>query len=54
MEIHHIEFESSGMDKHGYPIYLKDERGEFIVKRVNVINVPYLKREVIDIIKFLG
>jgi len=42
------------MDKHGYPIYFKDERGEFIVKRVNVINVPYLKREVIDIIKFLG
>jgi hypothetical protein len=52
MEIHHIEFESSGMDKHDYPIYLKDERGEFIVKRVNVINVPYLKREVVDIIKY--
>jgi hypothetical protein len=54
MQIHHIEFEQKAEDKYGNPIYHQDERGDFIVKRVNVINVPYLKREVIDIIKFLG
>lgn len=54
MQIHHIEFEQKAEDKYGNPIYHQDERGDFIVKRVNVIDVPYLKREVVDIIKHLS
>jgi ATP-dependent exoDNAse (exonuclease V) beta subunit len=47
LTIHHIIFEE-GFDKdpYGYPIYLKDDSGNFIVKEVIPYKLPYLKEEV--------
>lgn len=51
--IHHIKFEHAGEDKHGYPIIARAENGDPIVTDVIEIPAPYLKREVIDMIKWL-
>lgn len=53
MEIHHIIFEKEGEDKYGYPIVKKDEDGNPIVKEVVPYNIPYLKKEVQNMIKYL-
>lgn len=44
--IEHITFEVESEDKYGYPITRLDSNGEPIVKGVEEIEVPYLKREV--------
>jgi hypothetical protein len=49
--IHHIKFELESLDANGYPIYKKDINGNFIVKEIEKIKLPYLKSEVIAIIK---
>lgn len=51
MTIEHVSFEIDTTDKWGYPIYKKDENGDPIVKNVELIEVPYLKSEVIAILK---
>ena len=51
--IHHIKFKHAGEDKHGYPIIARAENGDPIVTDVIEIPAPYLKREVIDMIKWL-
>jgi hypothetical protein len=48
--IHHITFETEGVDKWGYPIAKKDEDGNPIVKDVLPVRVPYLYDEVIAVI----
>jgi hypothetical protein len=53
MFIHHVIFEIEGEDQWGYPIAVKDENGDPIVKEVIPILVPYLKDEVINIINWL-
>lgn len=54
LKIHHIKFELEATDDNGYPIYKKDEKGNFIVKEIETIELPYLKSEVISIIKHRG
>lgn len=44
--IEHIKFKLKEMDKHGFPIYLTNDLGEFVVEDVVNYNVPYLKSEV--------
>jgi len=53
MEIHHITFELAGEDENGYPIVAYDAAGDPMVKEVIPYTVPYLKKEVNDIIKYL-
>jgi len=53
MFIHHVIFEIKGEDQWGYPIAVKDENGDPIVKEVIPIPVPYLKDEVINVINWL-
>jgi hypothetical protein len=52
--IHHITFEKEGEDKWGYPISKKDDKGDPIVKDVNILLVPYLIDEVLSIFYFLN
>ena len=53
MQIHHIVFEKSGEDEFGYPITALDSLGDPIVKEVIPYDVPYLKREVQDVFKYI-
>ena len=53
LTIEHIKFEESDKDPHGYPIYKKDDKGNFIVKDVTVHMVPYYKTEVISLLSYL-
>lgn len=51
--LEHITFKKSGDDKFGNPIYIKDDKGNPIVDKVIPYELPYLKREVINMIKYL-
>jgi hypothetical protein len=51
MEIHHITFEVESEDKYGYPIVAVDHQGNPIVKEVVPYELPYLKKEVQNMIK---
>jgi hypothetical protein len=53
LEIHHIEFEVEDLNRFGYPIHALDPMGNPIVKAVNPIKLPYLKKEVISVLKWL-
>jgi hypothetical protein len=53
LEIHHIVFEKEGEDKNGYPIIATDAAGDPLVKEVVPYEVPYMKKEVNSIIKYL-
>ncbi len=53
IEIHHIEFENEGMDANGYPITMMDAKGEPVLKKINRIELPYLKKEVLSMLKWL-
>jgi len=53
MEIHHITFQKEGEDEYGYPKVALDETGNPIVDKVVPYTVPYLKKEVQNIIKYL-
>jgi len=51
--INHIRFVLDKLDKNGYPIYKKDGNGNFIVQDIVPIEVPYLKTEILSLIKTL-
>lgn len=53
IQIHHIEFEKEGLDKNGYPITMFDAKGEPVLKKINRIDLPYLKKEVLSMLKWL-
>ena len=53
MELHHVEFEIQGEDKNGYPIVKTSPEGDPIVKAIVPYTVPYLKKEVNNMIKYL-
>lgn len=53
LEIHHIVFEKEGEDENGYPIIATDAAGDPLVKEVVPYEVPYMKKEVNAIIKYL-
>lgn len=52
LELLHIKFEEESLDKYGYPIYKKDLDGNFIVKNIETIEIPYLKKECMSIIEY--
>lgn len=53
IQIHHIEFKKEGLDENGYPITMVDAKGEPVLKGINRIDLPYMKKEVIAMLKWL-
>ena len=53
LDIFVIKFEVEETDEYGYPIIAKDAAGDPIIKEVIPYDVPYLKKEVIRMIKHL-
>jgi len=53
IQIHHITFEIDAEDENGYPITAVDQSGDPIVKEVIPYDLPYLKKEVQNMIKYL-
>ncbi len=51
MQLHHIMFVVEKLDEYGYPVVARDNNGNPIVDKVIPYDVPYLKREVQDMIK---
>jgi hypothetical protein len=49
--IHHVLFYTDGTDKFGNPITKLDDQGEPLVKKIVPYDLPYLKAEVINLIK---
>jgi hypothetical protein len=54
LEIHHIEFEIESEDENGYPVYAIDAAGDPIISKVTPIELPYLKKEVMAMFKWLN
>jgi len=54
IEIHHVEFEIEKLDENGFPVHAVDAMGEPVVVNVNRISLPYLKKEVIIMLKWLA
>jgi hypothetical protein len=52
MTLKHIIFEEEAKDNFGYPILKFDQNGDPIVKEVVSYEIPYLKKEVIDMINY--
>ena len=50
----HIVFKKQDEDKFGYPIYELDNNGDPIVESVVIYKVPYLKKEITEILKDYG
>ncbi len=44
--IHHIIFERDGENEYGYPMYKRDNKGEYIVKDIVYYEIPYMLKEV--------
>jgi hypothetical protein len=53
MTIEHVSFVQAGEDQHGYPVYATNEFGDYIVKEIKEIPVPYLKTEVMNILTWM-
>jgi len=53
IQIHHVEFEVERLDENGFPIHALDAAGDPIIKKVNRIDLPYMKKEVIAMLKWL-
>lgn len=51
LTIHHILFEEEGADEYGYPITKYSPSGEPIIKELVLYKMPYLKSEVMKILK---
>ena len=52
LTLYHVKFEEDYKDQYGYPVY-KIENGDYLVKEIVPIEVPYLEKEVISIIHSL-
>lgn len=53
MQIHHVLFEVEDTDDNGYPLVATDAAGDPIIKEVIPYDLPYMKKEVNAIIKYL-
>lgn len=52
LTIEHVLFEKEGEDQYGYPIYKTDQNGAPIVAAIVPYELPYLKTEILDLIKW--
>lgn len=53
LTIEHVKFVKSGEDKYQYPIYKKDDNGDYIVESIDYIELPFLRKEIVSIIDWL-
>lgn len=53
LTIEHIIFEEAGRDIWDYPIYWKDDKGDYIVKEIKKIPIEYKKSEVLTLINWM-
>lgn len=53
IQLDHIEFEIDSLDKNGYPIISTDAKGDPLVKKVTPYELPYMKKEVIAMFKYV-
>ncbi len=53
IKVNHVRLKELSQDKFGYPIYEQDSNGDYIVESIGVIEIPYLKTEVQNIIAWL-
>ena len=53
IQIQHVEFEIDHLDKNGFPVHALDAGGEPIIAKINRFDLPYLKKEVIAMLKWL-
>ena len=53
IQIHHVGFEVEDTDNNGYPIHALDPMGEPIISSIERIDLPYMKKEVISMLKWL-
>ena len=51
LTLHHVLFFEEGLDEYGAPIIARDDNGEPVIKKIVPYDVPYLKDEVITLIK---
>lgn len=51
--MYHIKFEEQEKDKWDNPIYKIDGQGNFVIKEVNPISLPYLKKECADLVHWI-
>jgi len=54
IQMDHVKFEIDKYDKNGYPIVSTDAMGDPMVKEVKSYELPYLKKEVIAMFKYLN
>lgn len=54
IQMDHVEFEIESYDKNGYPVVSNDAAGDPLVKNVKSYELPYLKKEVITMLKYLN
>lgn len=53
IQIQHVEFEIDHLDESGFPVHALDASGEPIIAKINRHDLPYLKKEVIAMLKWL-
>lgn len=53
IQLDHIEFEIDHLDKNGYPVVATDAMGDPLVKKVTPYELPYMKKEVIAMFKYV-
>jgi len=53
IQLDHIEFEIDHLDKNGYPVVAMDAMGDPLVKSVTPYELPYMKKEVIAMFKYV-
>lgn len=53
LQIQHVEFVIDHEDENGYPVHALSSTGEPMISKINRINLPYLKKEVIAMLKWL-
>lgn len=50
--IQHVIFKKEGEDENGYPIYCKNAQGDFVIEDIKYYELPYLKEEVVNMLKW--
>lgn len=53
IQLDHVEFEIDHLDKNGYPVVAHDAKGDPMVKKVIPYELPYMKKEVIAMFKYV-
>jgi len=53
IQLDHVEFEIDYLDANGYPVVAHDAKGDPMVKKVIPYELPYMKKEVIAMFKYV-